>query len=69
MNKYIIPICNIQESKVYNKVIMATSLRDCQDKLMDIFNEYSNSTNYPEFIKDLDSQDILIGKINDIETL
>ncbi len=69
MNKYIIPICNLPKSKVYNAVIMANSLASCQDKLMEMFEDYSDSDEYHEFIKDLDKQDILIGRIVDIETL
>lgn len=69
MNKYIIPICNIPESKVYNAVIIANSSSACKDKLMNMFSEYSDSEDYREFISDLDKQDILIGRITDIEEL
>ena len=69
MNKYIIPICNLPKSKVYNVIIMANSLASCQDKLMEMFEDYSDSDEYQEFIKDLDKQDILVGRIIDIETL
>ncbi len=69
MNKYIIPICNLPKSKVYNAVIMANSLASCQDKLMEMFEDYSSSIKYQDFVKDLDEKDILIGKITDIETL
>ena len=69
MNKYIIPVCNIQESKVYNAIIIAHSSSACQDKLMDMFSKYSDKDNYRDFVKDLDEQDILIGKITDVEEL
>lgn len=69
MNKYIIPICNLPKSKVYNAIIMANSLASCQDKLMEMFEDYSDSNDYQKFLKDLDDQDILIGRIADIETL
>lgn len=69
MNKYIIPVCNIPDSKVYNVSISANSYSDCQDKIMDKFAEYSDSNDYTEFIADLDKQDILIGNITDIEIL
>lgn len=69
MNKYIIPICNLPKSKVYNAIIMANSLASCQDKLMEMFEDYSDSNDYQKFLKDLDDQDILIGRITDIETL
>lgn len=69
MNKYIIPICNLRESKVYNAVVVANSNRACQEKLMNMFSDYSESDDYREFISDLDKQDILIGRITDIEEL
>lgn len=69
MNRYIIPICNIPESKVYNISIVANSNAACQDKLMEKFSEYSECDTYCDFVKDLDSQDILIGRITDIEEL
>ena len=47
----------------------AQSAKDCQDKIMDKFSEYSNSDDYREFLRDLDEQDILIGKITDIEEI
>lgn len=69
MNKYIIPICIIPDSKVYNEVIIANSYTECQDKLMEKYSEYSSEVSYHDFIEDLDNQDILIGKITDIEEL
>ena len=69
MNKYIIPVCNIPESKIYNLIINANSYESCQDKIMDKFIRYSTSDDYHEFIHDLDKQDILIGRITDIEEL
>lgn len=69
MNKYIIPVCNIQDSKVYNLRIVANSNADCQYKIMEKFSDYSDCDSYHDFIKDLDSKDILIGTITDIEEL
>lgn len=69
MNKYIIPVCNIPDSKVYNLRIVANSNADCQDKIMEKFADYSECDSYRDFVKDLDSQDILIGAITDIEEL
>ena len=68
-NIYIIPIWDISKSKVYNLKISAQSTKDCQEKIMDRFSEYSNSDDYREFVNDLDEQDILIGKITDIEEI
>lgn len=69
MNKYIIPVCFVAESKVYNEQIVARSLTDCQDKLMEKFSDYSNEVSYHDFVNDLSDQDILIGRITDIEEL
>lgn len=69
MNKYIIPVCDINKSRVYNLTINANSNAECQDKIMTKFSEYSDSLDYHEFLSDLDEQDILIGKITDIEEL
>ena len=44
MNKYIIPICNLPKSKIYNAVIIANSISACQDKLMERFSKYSDSS-------------------------
>lgn len=67
MNKYIVPICNIPESNVYNIIIYANSYNQCKDKIMERFSEYSTKEDYEEFIKELDKKDILIGYISDIE--
>lgn len=69
MNKYIIPICIIQDSKVYNLIIYANSYSNCLDKIMNKFSKYSDSDDWDQFLKDLDKKDILIGKIQDIEEL
>ena len=69
MNKYIIPVCDINKSKVYNLTIMDTSCSDCEDKIIEKFSKYSESDDYDEFLDDLDKNDILIGQITDIEEL
>ena len=69
MNKYIIPVCDINKSKVYNLSIMATSYSDCEDKIIEKFSKYSESDDYNEFLDDLDKNNILIGQITDIEEL
>lgn len=67
MNKYIIPVCNIPKSKVYNLIVSARTYEDCQDKIMSKFN--SDFDSYQEFVNAMDNQDILIGEITDIEEL
>ena len=69
MNKYIIPICNWSKQKVYNIIIMSRSLSSCKEKIINMFQNYSDSDDYDEFINDLKKQNILIGEITDIETL
>lgn len=72
MNKYIVPICDIQAGKVWNKTLSASSLNACREKLMEqICNDYDMDLpdSYHEFVKTLDNNDILIGNIRDIEEL
>ena len=72
MSKDIVPICDIQAGKVWNKIISANSLSACKDKLMEqICNDYDMdlTDSYNEFIRALDDNDILIGNIRDIEEL
>lgn len=72
MNKYLCPLCDIQAGEVWNQVISATSLSDCQDKLTDfITDEYdlSLTDDWMDFVEECNANDILIGQIEDIETL
>lgn len=67
-NKYIIPICEIQKSKVYNICLDGVSLSHCEDKIMELFRDYSECDEYADFVKDLDkNRDILIGEIKEID--
>lgn len=69
MNKYIVPICDLNQDRVYNLVLSARSTSDCQDKIMEKFSEYSDFDEYHQFVRALDNKDILIGKITDVEEL
>lgn len=73
MNKYIIPVCDIDVGSVWNKVISAKSITDCKEKLMAELIEYydfEEFSNYSEFVSWLDeNQNILVGNITDIEEL
>ena len=72
MNKYIVPICDIQAGQVWNHIVMARTINECQDKIMETLIEkydFEDSFTYREFIEFLDDHDILIGEITDIETL
>ena len=50
-NKYIIPICDIQKSKVYNICLDGVSLSHCEDKIMELFRDYSECDEYADFVK------------------
>lgn len=72
MNKYLIPICDVQAGEVWNQVISAISLSACQDKLTEIINnEYdlSPTDDWMDFIEECNANDILIGQIEDIDEL
>lgn len=69
MNKYIVPYCDIQKSKVDKHIIMATSFADCKEKLMLMYEDYSDSDDWDTFKDDLNNNDILIGRITDVEEL
>lgn len=74
MNKYIIPICDIDRGKVWIKTVIAKSNSACQEKLMaeliDLYDMEDTATSYREFIKLADSKyNILIGDIKDTEEL
>lgn len=74
MNKYIIPICDIESGIVWIETIVAKSTSACQEKVMailiDRYEIDDDVMNYREFIKLSDSKyNILIGDIKDIEEL
>ena len=72
MNKYIIPICDIQAGLVWNQIIIARDVINCQEKLVEFLIEkydLDDCLTYREFVILADKNDILIGEIKDIETL
>ena len=73
MNKYIIPICDIQGGHVWNVIIMARTRNECQEKLMQSliaqYELFDDTLTYREFVEEADKKDILIGDIKDIEEL
>lgn len=74
MNKYIIPICDINSGKVWIKTIIAKSNSACQEKIMeeliDLYDMEDTTSSYREFVKLADSNyNILIGDIKDTEEL
>lgn len=74
MNKYIIPICDIEAGDIWIKTIIARSNSDCQEKiieeLIDLYDIEDNTSSYREFVEFVDTKyNILIGDIKDIEEL
>ena len=73
MNKYIVPICDIQAGIIYNKKIIARSLEQCKEKilqyLLDEYDFVNDLSSYRETIKLLDEHDVLVGSIKDIEEI
>lgn len=74
MNKYIIPICDIDNGKVWIETIIAKSNSACQEKIMeeliDLYDMEDTTSSYREFVKLADSNyNILIGDIKDTEEL
>lgn len=72
MNKYVVPICNIRAGKVWDQIIIARNVIDCQEKLTELLIDKYNLEDcltYREFVELADKNDILIGEIKDIEIL
>ena len=72
MNRYIIPICIFDKSKIYNILVNARSYNDCKEKIMyKLIEEFDlpDIDDYDDFINELYNRNILIGEIKDIETL
>lgn len=73
MNKYVIPVVDYTATDIWNEVISARSLEDCQNKLMDrlcdMYDFLDTGQDYSDFIEQCDKSDILIGEITDIEEL
>ena len=72
MNKYIIALADLQAGETWTEKISATSLSDCRDKLVDLItNEYDfeSGSEWLDFVEQCNANDILVGEIEDIETL
>lgn len=73
MNNYITPICDIQAGQIWNQIISARNVLDCQEKLIrilvDQYDDLEDCLTYREFVALADKNDILIGDIKDIEEL
>lgn len=73
MNRYVIPICDLGETSVWNEVVLANSYSDCKEKLMESLSEdyeIPECNSYGEFYNlAFREYNILIGDITDIEEL
>ena len=74
MNKYIIPICDIDSSQIWIKEILAKSTNDCKEKLMQyIINSFEieeDMDDYRSFIELMDTNyNVLIGDIKEIDEM
>lgn len=74
MNKYLVPICDINKSKNKLFIDFAPSRYDFQEKIMDkLINEYNideTVASYKEFVQLVDSQyDIILGPIEDYDEI
>lgn len=74
MNKYLVPICEVQTGYPYIQIISAKSIEDCKDKLSLELNEAfsidDNTTSWEDYIQLADEKyQLLIGEIVDIEEL
>lgn len=67
MNKYIVPYCNTSKLKVSNHIVYANSLSECKEKIMQLYDDYSED--WESFIRSIKNEGILIGRITDIEEL
>lgn len=77
MNKYLIPICDIEAGSCWIHIITAKSLKECKEKFIEYILEYydfedeiNDTMNYSEFVNILDQEkNIIIGSIKDIDEL
>lgn len=67
MNKYIVPYHDTRKGIVDVYIVMARSISECEDKLIDM--NYSNSSTYQEFTREMRGKGIWLGKIRDLEEL
>lgn len=77
MNKYIIPIFDSESYQIWIEKISAKSLDQCKDKIIskiaddfeiDELSEF-DSSEYEEFVEKACDYNLIIGDIEDIETL
>ena len=73
MNKYIIPIVDMEAGIDHLEIIHANSLKECKDKLMDnLLTKYDfldDDADYNKFLLKSFNEGIYICNIVDIETI
>lgn len=76
MNKYLIPICDIEAGSCWIHVIMAKSLNDCKEKCINYildyyeFDDFDDSMDFASFHNKLNyDYNIIIGNITDIDEI
>lgn len=69
-NTYLVPVCYIDNSKNSILKISATSLEECKEKIIDMYQDKCDEDNYNSFVSILDREhDIIIGDIIDLDTI
>ena len=69
-NTYLVPVCYIDNSKNSILKISATSLEECKEKIIDMYQDECDEDNYNSFVNILDREhDIIIGDIIDLDTI
>lgn len=69
-NTYLVPVCYIDNSKNSILKISATSLEECKEKIIDMYQDKCDEDNYNSFVNILDREyDIIIGDIIDLDTV
>ena len=73
MNKYIIPVVDMEVGDDHLEIIHANSLEDCKDKLIDnLLTKYDfldDDADYNKFVQKSFNEGIYICNITDIETI
>ena len=69
-NTYLVPVCYIDNSKNSILKISATSLEECKEKIIDMYQDKCDEDDYNSFVNILDREhDIIIGDIIDLDTI
>lgn len=69
-NTYLVPVCYIDNSKNSILKISATSLEECKEKIIDMYQDECDEDDYNSLVDILDRKhDIIIGDIVDLDTI